>query len=170
METRLQCMRACLLAGLFVCVVGAPTYSQPPNPSDAALRASQPGTQPQVIHYHFHQHYYLAPWNASAPAWSSPSSGSYGARPGAPGNGPSYGADTSFPGIDFTYGPFGMVPVPNHAPLPMSNTAAGVPTAQAVIHVFLPTADAVVYLNGHKMRGTGKDRRIATGPLPPGRE
>ena len=39
-----------------------------------------------------------------------------------------------------------------------------------MIHVFLPTKGAIVYLNGQKMHGTGKDRRFTTAVLPPNQE
>ena len=57
--------------------------------------------------------------------------------------------------------PAGYIPGP-FAPIGFQNLNPNAPTAQGVIHVFLPTKDAVVYLNGQKMRGTGKDRKFTT--------
>ena len=59
----------------------------------------------------------------------------------------------------------------NYIPGPLAATGfqnlnPNAPSAQGVIHVFLPTKDAVVYLNGQKMRGKGKDRRFTTPVLP----
>ncbi len=65
--------------------------------------------------------------------------------------------------------PAGYVPSP-YAPLPFANMAPNAPTAQGIIHVFLPTANAIVLLNGQKIRGTGKDRKLTTPVLPGNRE
>ncbi|MGO8751326.1 MAG: TIGR03000 domain-containing protein [Thermoguttaceae bacterium] len=65
--------------------------------------------------------------------------------------------------------PAGYVPGP-YAPLPFANTNPNVALAKGVVHVFLPTADAIVLLNGQKIRGTGKDRKLTTPPLPGNRE
>lgn len=57
------------------------------------------------------------------------------------------------------------------APLPGQNTNPNAPTAQGVIHVFLPTSDAVVYINGQQLRAKkGKDRKFTTPVLPTNRE
>ena len=51
-----------------------------------------------------------------------------------------------------------------YLPLPAANVTPNAPLTQGVIHVFLPTADAAVYLNGQKMRGTGTERAHQPGP------
>jgi uncharacterized protein (TIGR03000 family) len=58
----------------------------------------------------------------------------------------------------YLYGPY--------APTGFQNFNPSAPSAQGVIHVFLPSKNAVVYLNGQKMRGTGKDRKFTTPMLP----
>ena len=62
-----------------------------------------------------------------------------------------------------------MSPVP-YAPLPFANITPNAPTAQGIIHVFLPTANAIVLLNGQKIRGTGKESKLTTPVLPGNRE
>ncbi len=53
-----------------------------------------------------------------------------------------------------------------YLPLPAANVTPNAPLTQGVIHVFLPTADAAVYLNGQKMRGTGTERKLTSPVLP----
>jgi uncharacterized protein (TIGR03000 family) len=57
------------------------------------------------------------------------------------------------------------------APIGFQNTAPGALPAQGVIHVFLPTSDAVVYINGQQLLAKkGKDRKFTTPALPSNRE
>ncbi len=66
--------------------------------------------------------------------------------------------------------PSSYIPGP-FAPTGFQNMAVGAPSAQGVIHVFLPTSDAVLYINGQKLRAQkGKDRKFTTPVLPSNRE
>lgn len=146
---------ALIAVGLGLATAGA--FSQEEE-SAAPPKAPANAAAPQ-IHYHYHTHIH------SLPSWMYPGY-SGGFTPGR--------ALTSFPQSSSVPpptaanpNPAGYVPGP-YAPLPFANRDPRAPADEGVIHVFLPVADAVVYLNGQKMRGSGKDRQFTTPILPAG--
>ena len=142
--------------------VGASAQTQPGGTSTPAL-AANPSSPIIHYHYHFHQHNY-------APM-SSPMYPSAYANPttlGAMGMSSPMWPGTMAPTQAQPY-PQGYLPGP-FAPMGFQNMAPGAPPAQGVIHVFLPTSDAVVCLNGQQIRGKGKDRKLTTPVLPSNRE
>jgi uncharacterized protein (TIGR03000 family) len=149
-------------------VIVAAAFSQSPGSPPPAATVAPAATSPATIHHHYHYHYhYVMPSSATYPSaypsfYSSLYSGGVAnsAYPVPPG---------SFtPSAASPYPP-GYIPGP-YSPLGFQNYNPSAPSAQGVIHVFLPTKDAVVYLNGQKMRGTGKDRKYTTPILQANRE
>ena len=123
--------------------------------------SSKPETNsaPPRIHYHYHYHVH---------AYSSP----LGTYPGYDSPFVPGGPMTSFPLPQKWTPPTQAHPYPSWylpgsftAP-PFENTSPRAPQDKGVIDVFLPVADAEVYLNGQKMRGTGKKRKLTTPLLP----
>jgi uncharacterized protein (TIGR03000 family) len=164
MSTHFKRTAIAVIAGLLLAgFLATGTFSQSPGaakPAAAVARASPP---PQTVHYHYHYHYH-APM---ASAWYPPYyANSYnGLAPNA-----SYALPpTAFSPTPSNPFPTGYVPGP-FVPTGFQNTNASAPSAQGTIHVFLPTKDATVFLNGQKMRGQGKDRKYTTPILPPNQE
>ena len=167
MKAILHNLMAALLPSLFLSLAAAPAFSQSTGSGGTAATAAPApaaGTSPQTVHYHYHFHQYpnvptaaLMYPNYSTPNMTGAWNGYYPVPP-----------STAVPTQAQPYPP-GYIPGP-YAPLPFQNTAPNAPTAKGVIHVFLPTADATVYLNGQKMRGKGKDRRLVTDVLAMSRE
>jgi uncharacterized protein (TIGR03000 family) len=150
----LRVVAAALLAGLPLSAAGA-APAKSPGEKPPAPPTAQPAPQ---VHYHFHYH--------APPSWAYP--GYY--SPFVPG-----GPMTSFPLWQNYVPPTAAEPYPPwyvagpFTPLPFPNPSRQAAPDKAVIDVFLPVANAVVYLNGQKMRGTGKTRRLTTALLPLGR-
>jgi len=125
--------------------------SPPATPTPSTARQAPP-----QIHYHFHYH-------APSTLWRYPG---YDDRfvPGGP--------LTSFPLPGPWVPPTAAHPYPPgylvgpFAPLAFENTNPRAPQDKGTIEVFLPVANAEVYLNGHEMRGTGKTRKFTTPLLP----
>jgi uncharacterized protein (TIGR03000 family) len=150
-----------LSLAVVACLVPVQAFSQSPGSSTPAAAASPGNPSPPTVHYHYHYHapmssllyppYYADPYNGRA------SNASYPLPPTA-----------SSPTQANPY-PAGYIPGP-FAPMGFQNLNPNAPSAQGVIHVFLPTKNAVVYLNGQKMRGTGKDRKFTTPVLPANQE
>ncbi len=86
------------------------------------------------------------------------------------------GPMTSFPLPGTRFPPTAAYPYPpgyvvgHYAALPFKNRSPNAPRDKGVIDVFLPTANAEVFLNGQKMRGTGPTRRFTTPVLPLSKE
>jgi uncharacterized protein (TIGR03000 family) len=145
-----------------------PAPAANPSPPAPATTPSAPtpaaNPSPPVVHYHFHQHNY--------PSTSSLMYPSYNANPTTTG-----ALNMSYPMLPYAGGPTAAQPYPPgyvpgpYAPIGFQNAAPSAPPAQGVIHVFLPTGDAVVYVNGQQLRSNkGKDRRFTTPALPSNRE
>jgi uncharacterized protein (TIGR03000 family) len=153
-----------LALAVMACLIGAQALSQSPASPAAPPAATAPavpptGPPPQTVHYHYHYHYH-----PPVAAYQYPS---YNTNPfsGGPNNAYfSLPPSASTPTQANPY-PQGYLPGP-FAPTGFQNFNPNAPSAQGVIHVFLPTKDAVVCLNGQKMRGTGKDRKFTTPTLP----
>ena len=146
--------------------IAAEAFSQESNSATAATTESSADTESIAgnstteIHHHHYHHYPPHWWGA--PMYPNP----YPYRvPGMP--------------YPMSYRPF--VPTPaqpypswyvpgQNTPMPFPNTTAdNAELSEGIIHVFVPNADAEVFLNGQKMRGSGKDRRFVTPPLEPNR-
>ncbi len=117
----------------------APQASAPQAP---APQASAPQHPPGAVHYHFHNHYHHAPLPSLLQQPLYPQTT---ARDAA----------TNLVAPSFMGWPYAPLPTP---------TGRGV--SYGTIHVFLPVAEAALYLNGQIRPGTGKDRIIKTPPLP----
>ncbi len=108
-----------------------------------------------LVHYHFHQYNFMPPQGLVYPNYyATPvTTGTYNRY---------YPLEPSFPSptVEQPYPP-GYLPGP-FAPSGFQNLAPNASSTQGVIYVFLPTADAVVYLNGQEMRGDGRNRKFTT--------
>jgi uncharacterized protein (TIGR03000 family) len=142
---------------------GAASLPSPavPPATPATGAAGPPGPS---IHYHTHYHFAPAPY-ASPPPRVYPS---YDTPylPGSPA--------ASFPLPYQQQPPTPAQPYPSYwepgsfVPPPFPGNYQQ-PATEGVIHVFLPVADATVYLNGQQMRGSGATRKFVTPPLDPDR-
>lgn len=129
-----------------------------PNPQPASPQGWQAVPRPQrpMPSTQFHEHL-SAPW--MYPGYSNMF------VPGGP--------MTSFPMPNRGETPNRYQPYPPSylrgpfAPLPFPNANPEAAPDHGTIEVFLPVANADVYLNGQKMKGTGKDRTFTTGLLQP---
>ena len=166
MSTHFKRMAIAVIAGLLLAgLLATGTFSQSPPAPQPAAAAPPANPSPQTVHYHYHYHYHVP----MASAWypqddSNPNSSAPG-----PGNASYPLPPTAFTPAQTNPFPTGYVPGP-FAPTGFQNTNANAPSSPGVIHVFLPTKDAIVYLNGQQMRGKGKDRRFTTAVLPPNQE
>ena len=140
---------------LVACLIAFQAFSQSPSSSLPATAAPPANASPQTVHYHYHYHYHAA---TPAPLYQPYYVDAYGGRAPAGSYGQPSPASSPTPANPY---PAGYVPGP-FTPMGFLNTNPNAPTAQGVIHVFLPTKDAVVCLNGQKMRGAGKDRKFTT--------
>jgi uncharacterized protein (TIGR03000 family) len=135
------------------------------SPGMNAAVATLANSAPQTVHYHYHFHQHNYPSTASLmyPNYANPyTTGTLNSSYPLP--------PTAFtPTQAQPYAP-GYIPGP-FAPLGFQNLATGAPPAQGVIHIFLPTSDALVYINGQQLRAKkGKDRKFTTPVLPSNRE
>ncbi len=146
-----------LLLAAVACLIAVQAFSQAPGSAPPAAAVPAAIVSPQTVHYHYHYHFHYSP----------PASSSY--YP------PDYGDPNSarapsayYPLPPAAFSPTQANPNPpgyirsQFAPLGFQNLNPNAPSAQGVIHVFLPTKDAVVSLNGQQMRGKGKDRKFTT--------
>jgi uncharacterized protein (TIGR03000 family) len=144
-----------------VALITVQAFSQSPGSSTSAATGSPANPSPPAVHYHYHYH---APMSSTSyPPYSADPyySRSFNAsNPQAP---PAFSPTQANP-----Y-PAGYIPGP-FAPTGFQNFNPSAPSAQGVIDVFLPTKNAVVCLNGQKMRGTGKVRKFTTPVLPANQE
>ena len=128
-------------------VVGSPPAAENPPPNPFAIR-------PQSLHYEGNGGWiypsFAKPYAIGGPWASFPRPYPFTSTPEHP-----------YPPDD-PYGPY--------APLPFRNNTPPAPADKGVIQVFLPSAEADVYLNGQKTRGIGTTRRLLTGLMPPGGE
>lgn len=169
MKTVVHCTKAALLGAAIVILAGTSAFSQSPDSTTTAaptVPAPAAGAPAPIIHYHNHYHFHnygnVPPSALMYPNYASPSTtGALNSSYPLPPN-------MASPTPAHPYPP-GYIPG-QFAPLASQNSAPGAPTAQGVIHVFLPTSDATVYLNGQKMRGNGKDRKLTTPTLAPNNE
>jgi len=107
---------------------------------------------PGELHYHFHTHYHASTHPLVPSAYQATAL---------------YPQTQARDAVINAYAPAsGAWP---YAPLPQINTDPRAAT-YGTIHVFLPVANAELYLNGQKTKGTGKDRVLKTPPLPINRE
>jgi uncharacterized protein (TIGR03000 family) len=139
-------------------VIVAAAFSQSPGSLPPAATVAPAGASPQTVHYHNHYHYHYAPPSFNSSLYNAGVANS--AYPVPPGSFTPSAANPYPPG--YIPGPYALLGFQNYNP--------NAPSAQGVIHVFLPTKDAIVYLNGQKMRGTGKDRKYTTPILQANRE
>jgi uncharacterized protein (TIGR03000 family) len=164
MKWILRDMKAAMLAGMLLCLMPAPVFPQSAGSENPAAPPRPAGSSLPVIHYHYHVHNYgrIPTQAVTYPNYATPyTAGAWNPYNPMP---PSTAAPTQAqpypPG--YILGPY--------APLGFQNAAPGAPPAQGVIHVFLPTSHAAVYLNGQKMRGEGKDRKFTTPVLQSNKE
>jgi uncharacterized protein (TIGR03000 family) len=152
-----------VLLGGVAAFPGSADRKQPPSASEVEtdqppLKSKAEPATPQIhYHYHYHLHVHSSPLGIY-PGYDSPY------VPGGP--------MTSFP-LPYPYrAPTQAHPYPSwylpglFAAPPFENTNPRAPRDKGVIDVFLPVADAKVYLNGQEMRGTGKNRTLTTPLLP----
>jgi uncharacterized protein (TIGR03000 family) len=147
-------------------LIAAAVYAQTQTVAGSTPAPASPASPaPPVIHYHYHFHQYgnvplsslMYPTTYATPATGATNM-SY---PMLPNTAPPTQAQPYPPG--YVPGPF--------APTGFQNMAPAAPTAQGVIHIFLPSSDAAVYINGQELRvKKGKDRKFTTPVLPSNRE
>lgn len=151
----------CLATRACAQAVGAGHSASPTTGANAAVNATS-NSVPQTMHYHYH--FYNYPSTASMyPNYANPypTGTSNSSSPLSPPAFTPTQAQPYAPG--YIAGPF--------APIGFQNTAPAAPPAQGVIHIFLPTNDAVVYINGQQLRGKKeKDRKFTTPVLASNRE
>jgi uncharacterized protein (TIGR03000 family) len=124
----------------------------------AVPRAAGPQSQSAgTVHYHVHNHYHYAPTPTAA------SASGVGPLPGTPPQMMASEAVTNLYAPGFAAFPFAPLPTQNRVSNPDDPNARA--ADYGTIHVFLPVADAEVYLQGQKMKGTGKSRFLTTGFL-----
>jgi uncharacterized protein (TIGR03000 family) len=148
-----------LLLAAVACLIGVQAFSQSPGSPAPAAAVPPANSSAQTVHYHYHYHYHPQMASLQYPSYSA--NPYYGIAPNT-----SYALPPAgFTSTQANPYPQGYIPGP-FAPTGFQNFNPSAPSAQGVIHVFLPTKDAIVCLNGQQMRGKGKDRKFTTPILP----